>query len=388
MCSRLITFVVPTRNRQGCLESLLDAFERFYINKNKLFNVIILDNSDDDSLRYLVGDVSFPVRYIYSNEQLSVVDNFNQGVNYLSGDYACFIGDDDLISERIFDLAELMKNQAIDAAVVSPKTKAIYFWPGIVDARWGDVGGNLYFSECSGKVRIIDTHSAVQASKSRVCDGPLNLPRAYSGLIAKRCIDQVVEKYGALFGGCSPDIYSSRLLSSVVKRYVVVELPFLVAGASKMSTSAARSERSDIGGLRDNDHIGRFGHLHWDPIIPEFYSPFTVWSQSYLHAEELLGGKFSPSTLAYLYVKCLLFARGNSKHVMNSINLSGNKLQLLMLMAVKSIAVISGYCFDKLPLLINQRPGACTHECSELFDSNSAIQYLDLFIKDTPLNFV
>ncbi|WP_163387888.1 glycosyltransferase family 2 protein [Endozoicomonas acroporae] len=384
----LITFVIPTRNRQECLLSLLGVLERFYAQKSQLFNVVILDNSDKETLSQRVTNLSFSVEYIYSNEQLSVVDNFNQGVNYLSGEYACFIGDDDLISERIFDLAELMKNQAIDAAVVSPKTKAIYFWPGIVDARWGDVGGNLYFSECSGKVRIIDTHSAIQASKSRVCDGPLNLPRAYSGLIAKRCIDQVVEKYGALFGGCSPDIYSSRLLSSVVKRYVVVELPFLVAGASKMSTSAARSERSDIGGLRDNDHIGRFGHLHWDPIIPEFYSPFTVWSQSYLHAEELLGGKFSPSTLAYLYVKCLLFARGNSKHVMNSINLFGNKLQLLMLMAVKSIAVISGYCFDKLPLLINQRPGACTHECSELLDSDNAMQYLDSYIKDIPLNLI
>lgn len=384
----LITFVIPTRNRQDCLLSLLGVLERFYAQKSQLFNVVILDNSDKETLSQRVTNLSFPVEYIYSNEQLSVVDNFNQGVNYLSGEYACFIGDDDLISERIFDLAELMKNQAIDAAVVSPKTKAIYFWPGIVDARWGDVGGNLYFSECSGKVRIIDTHSAIQASKSRVCDGPLSLPRAYSGLIAKRCIDQVVEKYGALFGGCSPDIYSSRLLSSVVKRYVVVELPFLVAGASKMSTSAARSERSDIGGLRDNDHIGRFGHLHWDPIIPEFYSPFTVWSQSYLHAEELLGGKFSPSTLAYLYVKCLLFARGNSKHVMNSINLSGNKLQLLMLMAVKSIAVISGYCFDKLPLLINQRPGACTHECSEVLDSSNAIQHLDSHIKNIPLNLL
>ena len=388
MSSPLITFVIPTRNRQDCLLSLLGALERFYAQKSKLFNVVILDNSDKETLSQRVTNLSFSVEYIYSNEQLSVVDNFNQGVNYLSGEYACFIGDDDLISERIFDLAELMKNQAIDAAVVSPKTKAIYFWPGIVDARWGDVGGNLYFSECSGKVRIIDTHSAIQASKSRVCDGPLNLPRAYSGLIAKRCIDQVVEKYGALFGGCSPDIYSSRLLSSVVKRYVVVELPFLVAGASKMSTSAARSERSDIGGLRDNDHIGRFGHLHWDPIIPEFYSPFTVWSQSYLHAEELLGGKFSPSTLAYIYVKCLLFARGNSKHVMNSINLSDNKLQLLMLMAVKSITVISGYCFDKLPLLINQRPGACTHECSELLDSSNAIQHLDSYIKNIPLNLL
>lgn len=384
----LITFVIPTRNRQDCLLSLLGVLERFYAQKSQLFNVVILDNSDKETLSQRVTNLSFPVEYIYSNEQLSVVDNFNQGVNYLSGEYACFIGDDDLISERIFDLAELMKNQAIDAAVVSPKTKAIYFWPGIVDARWGDVGGKLYFSKCSGKVRIIDTHSAIQVSKSRVCDGPLNLPRAYSGLIAKRCIDQVVEKYGALFGGCSPDIYSSRLLSSVVKRYVVVELPFLVAGASKMSTSAARSERSDIGGLRDNDHIGRFGHLHWDPIIPEFYSPFTVWSQSYLHAEELLGGKFSPSTLAYLYVKCLLFARGNSKHVMNSINLSGNKLQLLTLMAVKSIVVISGYCFDKLPLLINQRPGACTHECSELLDSSNAIQHLDSHIKNIPLNLL
>ena len=384
----LITFVIPTRNRQNCLLSLIQVFERFYAQKNQLFDVVILDNSDDESLRNRVADVSFPVKYIYSNEQLSVVDNFNQGVNYLSGEYACFIGDDDLISERIFDLAELMNNEGIDAAVVSPKTKAIYFWPGIVDARWGDVGGNLYFSECSGNVQIVDLNSAIQASKSRICDGPLNLPRAYSGLVAKRCIDQVVEKYGTLFGGCSPDIYSSRLLSSVVKRYAIVELPFLVAGASKTSTSAARSQRSDVGGLRDNDHIGRFEHLHWNPVIPEFYSPFTVWSQSYLHAEELLGGEFSQSSLAYLYVKCLLFTRGNSRHVMASINLSKNKLYLLLLMGIKSVAVVLGYCFDKLPLLMNQRPGACSNRCSGLLDTNNAVQCLDSFIKDKSLNLV
>lgn len=386
--SNLITFVIPTRNRQYCLRSLLETFSRFYRDKTTRFDVVILDNSDDEFLANDLKNYSFEITYVYREDQLSVVDNFNQGVAYLKGKYACFMGDDDLISERIFDLAELMQDHDIDSAIVSPKTRGIYFWPGIVDARWGRVGGSLFLGESNGKVSPIDLIAAIRQCRSRVCDGPQLLPRAYSGLIAKSCIDEVISRYGALFGGCSPDIYSSRLLASVVKFHVAVDLPILLAGASKTSTSAQRSARSDIGKLKENDHLGRFQDLSWNHRIPEFYSPFTVWAQSYLQAEEKLGGTLDDESLAYLYSKCLMMARGNSKVVIKALRHSSNQTKQ-MLLTFRSLVILPvQYFFQKLPLLINRRPGGCSQAFSDLQSSYDATIRLDETIRRIPLRVV
>ena len=382
---KLITFVIPTRNRQECLRSLLETFSRFYRDKSTRFNVVILDNSDDDSLGENVKKHSFEITYVYRADQLSVVDNFNLGTGYLTGKYACFIGDDDLISERIFDLAELMLANEIDSAIVSPGTRGIYFWPGIVDARWGGVGGSLFLGESSGKVLPVDISVAVRQCRSRVCDGPQLLPRAYSGLIAKSCIDDVIARYGALFGGCSPDIYSSRLLASVVKLHVAVDLPILLAGASKTSTSAKRSERSDIGRLKENDHLGRFRDLSWNLRIPEFYSPFTVWAQSYLQAEEKLGGALDDKSLAYLYAKCLMMTRGNFKEVMRALRCSSNQTRQMLLTFRKLLVLPVQFLIQKIPLLLNRRPGGCRYVFSDLQTSYDATLRLDEMIGEIPL---
>ena len=155
-----ITFVIPTRNRQECLLSLLKAFEWFHCQRNRNFEIVVLDNSDDDCLKYQITNYSFPIKYEYSAERLSVVDNFNKGVPYIEGDYACFIGDDDLICRSIFNIVELMDEENIDAAITSHKAKGIYFWPGVKDKRWGNVGGNLYLSEYSGDVKSVNVKKA------------------------------------------------------------------------------------------------------------------------------------------------------------------------------------------------------------------------------------
>lgn len=314
-----------------------------------------------------------------------MVDNFNQGAAFLTGKYACFMGDDDLISERIFDLAELMLDNEIDSAIVSPKTRGIYFWPGIVDARWGKVGSSLFLDESNGQVYPININAAIRQCRSRVCDGPQLLPRAYSGLIAKSCIEEVINRHGALFGGCSPDIYSSRLLSSVVKLHVAVDLPFLLVGASKTSTSAKRAERSDMGKLKANDHLGRFQDLSWNLRIPEFYSPFTVWAQSYLQAEEKLGGTLDDKSLAYLYAKCIVMARGNFKIVIGAIRRSSSQTKQLILTLQCLIALPLMFIIQKLPLLINMRPGGCRHVFTDLQSSYDANLRLDEMIRKIPL---
>ena len=381
----LITFVIPTRNRQDCLRSMLRIFIRFYLEKSTRFDVVILDNSDDDSLSNDVKNCPFGTTYVYHADQLSVVDNFNQGTEYLTGTYACFIGDDDLISERIFDLAGLMVDHDIDAAIVAPQTKGVYFWPGVIDARWGAVGGTLFLGNPTGEVRSIALEDAIRDCRSHICDGPQLLPRAYSGLIAKSCIDEVILHYGKLFGGCSPDIYSSRLLSSVVKRHVAVDLPVLLAGASKTSTSAQRAQRSDVGQLKSNDHLGRFQNLVWNHRIPEFYSPFTVWAQSYLQAEEHLGGKLNDKDLAYLYAKCLLFARGNAREVLAAVQRSPSPVWQTLLTGFNLFTLPMRFAAQKLPLLINRRPGGCRHAFAELETTYDATLRLDDIIRAIPL---
>jgi hypothetical protein len=381
----LITFVVPTRNRQDCLRSTLQIFSRFHQEKCTRFNVVILDNSDDDSLANDVENCPFAITYVYRADQLSVVDNFNQGPALLTGTYACFMGDDDLISERIFDLAALMDEHEIDAAILAAQTKGVYFWPGVVDARWGDVGGTLFLGDPSGQIQPIILDNAVRKSRAQSCDGPQLLPRVYSGLIAKSCIDKVIERYGTLFGGCSPDIYSSRLLSSVVKKLVAIDLPVLLAGASKTSTSAQRAERSDVGQLKSNDHLGRFQNLVWSPRIPEFYSPFTVWAQSYLQAEERLGNKLDDSDLAYVYAKCLLFARGNAPAVLAAMHRSTSPTWQTILTALSLLVLPFRFVAQKLPLLLNRRPGGCSYAYAKLETSYDASRHLDDVIRTIPM---
>ena len=204
-------------------------------------------------------------------------------------------------------------------------------------------------------------------------------------MIAKSCIDEVVERHGALFGGCSPDIYSSRLLSSIVKRLATIDLPILLAGASKTSTSAQRAERSDVGLLKDNDHLGRFKNLVWNPRIPEFYSPFTVWAQSYLQAEERLGGSLNDSSLAYVYAKCLLFAQGNARAVLSAIRRSSNPKWQMLLTAVCLFVVPFRYVAQKMPLLLNRRPGGCHHAFANLETSYDASRHLDDILRAVPM---
>ncbi|WP_147693332.1 glycosyltransferase family 2 protein [Vogesella mureinivorans] len=384
MTSHLLTFIVPTRNRQHCLKSLLDIFHRFFIMGENYFKVVILDNSDNVFDMTNLGTMPFMLEYYHSNENLSVVENFNKGVQYVDGEFACFIGDDDLISFRVFEFVRLMKQQKIEAAIVSENTKAIYFWPGVSDRRWGSVGSKLFLNKYSGKVLISDVKDAIELVSIRCCDGPQSLPRAYSGIISKNAIDRVVKKHGNLFGGCSPDIYSSRLLASVISTVAYVDLPLIAAGASPASTSAARASRSDIGGLTDNDHLSRFQHLEWDERIPKFYSPFTVWAQSYLQAEKQLGIDISNRALAFVYAKCILFARGNFSHIKAALKRSDNKLIIIYYLGIYVISLPFFFLISKMNLLLHRKPGGCAFEYTMIENSSDASQALDEAIASIP----
>jgi Glycosyl transferase family 2 len=386
-CGVVTTIVVPTRNRQACLSALLDTLERYHLDQGQQFQVVIADNSDDDSLRARVARSPLSIDYLYSSERLSVVDNFSRTLECIRGDYVCFIGDDDIVSSRLFEVVALMKREALDAAILATSLRCLYFWPGVVHKRWGDVGGRLYLSNVTGVVRPLDVGDALQESRLRICDGPLGLPRAYFGVVSKRSIDAAIERFGTLFGGVSPDIFSSRILAVTATRCISVDLPFIAPGASKSSTSAARAERVDVGKLGDNDHTGRIASLDWNPLIPEFYAPFTVWAQSLLQAEALTGTQPRAWAFAYLYAKCLLFSRGHFSSVAQAIG-RHRMPRVALAKTVLCVAYVSiEYLWQKLPLLLRRRPGGADHCFEAVPTSDAASRLLDTRLAAVPLQY-
>src|SRR3546814_10365190 len=55
---------------------------------------------------------------------ISVVDNFNTALSHATGDYVCFIGDDDLIAPEIVDIACKAKSLSVDAVRFTFRSEA------------------------------------------------------------------------------------------------------------------------------------------------------------------------------------------------------------------------------------------------------------------------
>jgi hypothetical protein len=96
----------------------------------------------------------------------------------------------------------------------------------------------------------------------------------------------------------------------------VVDYPFVIPGASPVSTAGQGAERSDRGSLRSTEHIARFGAgLQWNDAIPEFYSPHTVWAYSICKALEQVPELGVRPHYGRLYASCLMYCRGHGSAV-------------------------------------------------------------------------
>jgi len=315
----ILSVVIPTCNRSQYLESVVRSILTTCSNTE----IIVSDNSDTDALRSTLACDIAAGRVIYSfhAEPLSVVDNFERARRMANGEYLLFIGDDDTVGPGIEDVCRWAKTHDVDA-VVSYRTKflANYFWPGVKSKYFGDkYSATLFINRFSGKAWPIDGKKQI----AKICDRPGAglgaMPRAYHGILSKQLADAIADKYGSLFGGVSPDIYSATLISHEARRPHVVDYPFVVPGGSPVSTAGQGAARLDMGDFNAFDHIRRFGSgLVWDARIPKFYSPTTVWAYSLQKALDRLPE--GPKEINYpgLYLKCAVRYHSQQAHIRQS----------------------------------------------------------------------
>ncbi|OWK27830.1 hypothetical protein SPDO_30700 [Sphingomonas dokdonensis] len=260
--------------------------------------------------------------YVRQPLGIDVVSHFEAALHKTQGDYVFFIGDDDCVGPHIEAVAQWAREQSIDA-VISYRNSFIanYYWPGIRSKYYGDqYAGKLFLNRFSSRAWRLDAGKTVNAALRDLGRGLGSMPRAYHGLVARALINQVVSKYGTLFGGVSPDIYSAILISSEAKNPWCVDFPFCLPGGSAPSTSGSGAARSDTPRLREHPHIRPFRNLTWDPLIPEFYSPYNVWAYSAKKAVDRLGDTRLRPNFPRLYACCLLYGRNYGDAVAKAIS--------------------------------------------------------------------
>lgn len=274
----LLSVVVPTKNRQfyakKCVQSILSI-------QDERIEIVVQDNSDDETLRYMLEEFSHDVRlkYNYNNGIFSFIDNFNMAIDHAVGDYVLIIGDDDGINPEIINIVEWAKINNLDA--IKPELIADYVWPldnnssGIIEIKTFTAKCK-YFNPRKEVIKLIQ-------------NGFINyliydLAKLYHGIIKNECLKKVKKVKGNYFGGLTPDIYSAMSLSLIVNKAVKIDYPLTIAGYCSTSGTAEAINGKHTGELNSAPHFKGHKNYIWNDLVPKFYSVETIWAVTAIEA--------------------------------------------------------------------------------------------------------
>lgn len=292
------SLIVPTRNRHSYLTKTVQAI----LDSVDGIELIISDNSDQQ-LRHDFKVGNSVLKYIYSSDLLSVIDNFERALELSTRKYVSIIGDDDLISNKLPVILKKISEDRIDS--IFPWNEgyiAHFLWPGVKEES-----GQLWLRDYDWSISSISPSKAIDDSVKFPGKGPANLPKLYQGIVSQDVIRETRRKNGHIFGGVSPDIYSGILLAERSKNIASINYPFIIPGASMSSTAGEGALRSDRDKRKSNkEHIARFGaSLKWPSYIPDVYTSHTVWALSLYAASKQLGVDLNKSHIFFLYFEML-----------------------------------------------------------------------------------
>lgn len=302
----LLSIVVPTRNRQGCAISLARSLHR---SSESDFELVIHDNSDDDYLGRDITALEDPrFRYIHTSDSLNMHENFSRAIEASRGIYVCALGDDDgILVDRALLTLRSIDDQNIDA-VLAPVYP--YMWPGIHHRLWGEMGGVLWPLKRRFKVRR--NLNPLDQVKLMFDDAAVTglglLPRVYHGLVTRAALERLRDRAGSYFPAGSPDLASAVGLAFTVGSMIYDPAPLIISGHSPKSGGGSGATGRHHGRLEDQKHLPVHTAEQWPPLIPPYWSGYTIYAQSALVAAEVTAEAPLPCFAFHrLYAACLLY---------------------------------------------------------------------------------
>ena len=281
MGNKLLSIVVPTKNRYYYLKYLIRLINELNTDDIEL---VIQDNSDNNQefLEYLNKEKFDFIRYDYVRGQIPMADNSDRGILNSTGEYVCFIGDDDGVTKYIIDAVKWMKRNGVEALkTASPN----YCWP---DAPVGRKAAILYqhFTE---KVEFLSPmQELIKVLRGGICTRG-NMPLAYHSIVKRETLDIVYNVCGTYFPGNSPDISNAVALSLVVKKFALVNVPVAYSGSSAYKGGGVYARGNAAPAIDQIPWFRPNPVERWDKELPQVAAGSIIWADSALESLNRMG---------------------------------------------------------------------------------------------------
>lgn len=281
----LVSVVIPTYNRYKYLH---DCVETVRSVKSDEIEIVIQDNSTDNTefKEYIKSIGDERVKYFYTPEHISVVDNCDMGIFNSSGYYVCMIGDDDTICSNIVKAAQYLKDNNIEGCCFPFPG---FYWPDMNSTYRGKKVANFFIKyKATGEVCPIDTPKEV---KEKACKGGLSdrMPRVYHALVSKNCLDRIYAKTGTYFPGPSPDMANGVAVCLEAESSVWLNDYLIVSGYGTASSRGQSNRNEHFGKIEDMPWLPKNTRENWDKNNPPYFSGETIFAQSAIQALKAMG---------------------------------------------------------------------------------------------------
>ena len=217
----LLSIVVPTKDRYFYLKYLIELIKGF---KSEEIELVIQDNTYDNTeiLEYL-KELNFShLKYYHTKEQISVSENSTKAILNSTGEYVCFIGDDDGVTRHIVDCVKWMKKNNFS---ILKSSLAIFKWPSFRSQKNYNVSSSVLFNSYKCFYRKVDCKESLENLLSSGIDTLVYMPKVYNGIVKKSLLDRVFTICGTYFPGPSPDMANAVALALLEDFYVFVDYP-------------------------------------------------------------------------------------------------------------------------------------------------------------------
>jgi glycosyltransferase involved in cell wall biosynthesis len=222
------TIVIPTKNRcETFYWSLKSCLEQDYDN----FEIIVSDNNSNDRTRQIVEEFNSPkIRYFNTGKSVSMTDNWEFAFNKIEAGFVTYLGDDDGLMPNSLKLAnQYLLDFKLDAIIGRRDT---YKWINVAEIKQR---GMLRF-DVTRKTKILDFEKELNSALFKTFDYS-KLPCIYGlGFIDFEILKKIrLKSKGVFFNSSIPDIYSSIVVGSEIKKYLYVNESLILGGLSSFS---------------------------------------------------------------------------------------------------------------------------------------------------------
>lgn len=275
----LLSILIPTKNRYETLVPVVTKIASS-IDDARL-EIVICDNSPQrgDQVDALVA-TDPRIAYRYFPDDVSIVDNTECGIDMCRGQYICFIGDDDLVSPHIMAITNWLKDRGEDCLVYPP---ARWWWQSVHFAKEtrSQQPGIFWLPKArDGMVRRRNSADELGRVLTRGGVALIDLPRLYHGIVSRRAIGRIRERFGRYVPGASPDMALCVALALTTEQYLSIDYPVTVFGASRNSGGGWTAARQHHGRIEDQKHLPRDILDRWDPRLPRIWSEQIIYPQT------------------------------------------------------------------------------------------------------------